>query len=883
MAAARYQPRTTRLTDGRVLVAGGYAAGALASAELFDPASDTWATTGSMIHPRRYHAASRLSDGRVLVTGAFPSYSNTAEIYDPAVGTWSATGSLASGRSWHTQTTLPNGKVLVAGDGTAAELYDPTTGTFGSGGTNADDRTEGWAVLLDTGKVLLAGGYMGSIDEKICELYDPATNSWSQTGSLLAARENVYGVKLGDGRVLVAGGYGPIPSGTSYEVLNTAEIYDPSSATWSATSNMAFPRTELSVSLLPNGAVLAYGGYDFYNAFDHTELYDPMAATWTTLSPAPMARFGHAATELVDGRVLVVGGSDTGLSEKTSHVFGLNKAGSACTLAVECTTGHCADGVCCDTACPGICSACTSAKKGSGSDGVCGAIAVGTDPDDECTALDASTCGSTGTCDGAGACSLHPSGTVCGPPSCTSGTLETSLCNGIGSCIKSQTSCAPFVCADATSCHSTCNDSTQCESGAFCDAAAHQCKSSSPNGTACQSGSQCKSGFCTDAVCCDSACDGICQSCTAATNGGTDGTCGFALAGQDPHDTCPDEGVASCKKDGACDGAGACRVYALGTACGPTQCVKNAQVGYACNGSGACLAGSSVTCSPFACAAGACQTSCASDDDCDSASYCDSGACVARKSNGTACTLKGECLTNLCVDGVCCNAPCAGQCETCASTGAPGTCLPVEGAPVGGRPACESGSSTCEQKKCNGVDRETCASFVGAEVVCQAAACEDGKERPETTCDGAGTCPSKAPKPCSPYACGADACKTACTADADCAVGARCDVASGKCASSGTCTDERTLVIAGQAPVDCAPYRCADGSCRTSCASVADCIAGHVCGASGTCVPSGESAPASDDAGCGCRMERRRPGPAALASVLLMVLGGWRRRRDGSA
>ena len=72
--------------------------------------------TGNLNIARSGRTATLLPNGKVLVAGGYYAGPVTnAELYDPASGSWTVTGSLNMGRASHTATLLPNGKVLVAG------------------------------------------------------------------------------------------------------------------------------------------------------------------------------------------------------------------------------------------------------------------------------------------------------------------------------------------------------------------------------------------------------------------------------------------------------------------------------------------------------------------------------------------------------------------------------------------------------------------------------------------------------------------------------------------------------------------------------------------------------------------------------------------------
>jgi hypothetical protein len=246
MAGARHGHSATVLHDRRVLVVGGSGArdgqgdGALATAELYDPATGTWATTGELSSARTGHRAVLLDDGRVLVTGGLlPTGVDRAEplayceVFDPATGVWTTTGSLGTARAGHQAVLLPDHRVLVTGgdpvvaaDGTldpdslaTAELYDPVAGTWGPaqpmpGGGRAGHR----ALVLRSGEVLVTGG-TGAPERtagfRSVISYDPGAGTWRVLGGLLLGRTAHAVAELPDDRVLVAAGAaGTDPTGT---------------------------------------------------------------------------------------------------------------------------------------------------------------------------------------------------------------------------------------------------------------------------------------------------------------------------------------------------------------------------------------------------------------------------------------------------------------------------------------------------------------------------------------------------------------------------------------------------------------------------------------------------------------------------------------------
>jgi hypothetical protein len=226
LTVARSEPAGAVLADGRILLAGGQYVNEpaegyriLGTAEIFDPASGTWARTGSLVTPRLLANAVTLADGRVLVQGGngrAGAYGGddpllTAEIFDPTGGNWSPAGALPKLMLDASLVALPDGGALLVGP---------------------------------------AGAYR----------FDASTRSWSRTSAMVTAAGDRAVVALADGRILAAGGYvRDVDSGDEY--IRRAELYDPVLDQWVATDRMPAPRAGASAVLLDDGSVLLVGGW----------------------------------------------------------------------------------------------------------------------------------------------------------------------------------------------------------------------------------------------------------------------------------------------------------------------------------------------------------------------------------------------------------------------------------------------------------------------------------------------------------------------------------------------------------------------------------------------------------------------------------------------
>src|SRR5690242_7833707 len=339
LTAARSRAASVLLQDGRLLITGGNSAsGELATTEVLDPANGF--TAGPPMNlARSNHVAVLLQDGRVLVAGgtdASGRASQSAELFDPALNTWSASGPLMVGRSGETATLLPSGQVLIAG-GTAngaalasLELFDPNSNTFSLvAGALSSPRENHAAALLPDGRVLIAGGWDGTTLAPVppattggpnvlasTDIFDPSTGAVAPGPALTSPRMNFSATTALDGSVIAIGG------SDGQNDLASIDVLAPGAGAFALSgAKLATARQGHQAFLLPhNGNILVVGGTSSGASISSAELYTPWTGATSVAGAMASARSGATGSPLfqtvlgapagIDGALLVAGGLD---------------------------------------------------------------------------------------------------------------------------------------------------------------------------------------------------------------------------------------------------------------------------------------------------------------------------------------------------------------------------------------------------------------------------------------------------------------------------------------------------------------------------------------------------------------------------------------------
>lgn len=433
----------------------------------------------------------------------------------------------------------------------------------------------------------------------------------------------------------------------------------------------------------------------------------------------------------------------------------------------------------------------------------------------------------------------------CVPSSCSGGTqIDQVFCTGASPTCPASVpiDCDGHACdgGSPNQCLTSCSTNADCLSDFYCDTTTGDCLARLDPGGLCNADDNCGVGdVCVDGVCCNAPCAGQCEACNVT---GFEGTCVAVPAGEAPH---PGGTVGAarpaCLSDGstcggACDGTNRslCAYPPSGQQCAAADCnttTNEAVEASTCNGAGSCITPTASDCAPYVCDGATCRGDCTQDSHCEGDLQCNGGVCVARFSNGQDCTVGSQCNSGLCVDGVCCDSTCGGQCEACNVAATRGTCSPVDGDPVGPRPAC-GGTGDCAGT-CDGSNGSAC-SFPGRDQQCGEAECVNSTATLSAYCNGAGSCPAAQDVTCP------DGCDGLLCANPECAVNADCS--GDEVCRAGICVPPDPNGTTCSDSSDCESGNCVDGVC---CDSVCggQCEACDLAGSEGTCspVPAGDS------------------------------------------
>jgi N-acetylneuraminic acid mutarotase len=171
----------------------------------------------------------------------------------------------------------------------------------------------GLGVAVVNGRIYAIGGCNSQIDGQThfygtinaTEEYDPATNSWTEKAQMPTPRAS-FAIAVYENKIYVIGGYIKLTSGSSSQLINITEVYDPVTDTWETRASMPAARDGVEANVI-DGKIYVIGGINADGVTNVTEVYDPATDMWETKTPIPTP-VSHYASAVVDNKIYVISG-----------------------------------------------------------------------------------------------------------------------------------------------------------------------------------------------------------------------------------------------------------------------------------------------------------------------------------------------------------------------------------------------------------------------------------------------------------------------------------------------------------------------------------------------------------------------------------------------
>lgn len=216
--------------------------------------------------PRAFVSASAL-DGKIYVFGGSTAAQSslespsdvlaTVEVYDPATDTWAAKPDMPTPRKPFASYVIDDKLYVFGGDldcQCSVEVYDPVSETWEQKADMPFPREQG-ASAMENGKVYLFGGMTETGAVNVLDVYDPLTDTWTQVAEMLTPRYKNAGCSFNgmiytiggaeeEGKFSIYGGKGPSSVG----------IYNIETDEWKVGTEFP-PKREEEVDLLSASSV----------------------------------------------------------------------------------------------------------------------------------------------------------------------------------------------------------------------------------------------------------------------------------------------------------------------------------------------------------------------------------------------------------------------------------------------------------------------------------------------------------------------------------------------------------------------------------------------------------------------------------------------------